>query len=86
MADNKDKETKSKPENGLKEKKVKDKKTNILKATIDEYKKIVWLSFGNLCKQTVNVIFVCLFFGVIIFGIDAGFGYFMNYVTNILSK
>ena len=86
MADNKDKETKSKPENELKEKKVKDKKTNILKAMADEYKKIVWLSFGNLCKQTVNVIFVCLFFGVIIFGIDAGFGYVMNYVTNILSK
>lgn len=86
MADNKNEENKSKPENELKEKKVKAKKSNLLRAMMDEYKKIVWLSFGDLCKQTVNVIFVCLFFGVIIFGIDAGFGYFMNYVTNILSK
>lgn len=85
--ESKNKNDKAKPEDDLKNKREKKKKSsNIFKDMANEYKKIVWPSFGDLCKQTVNVIFVCLFFGVIIFGIDAGFGYFMNYVTNILSK
>ena len=85
MGENKN--DRAKPEDDLKNKKEKKKKSsNVFNDMANEYKKIVWLSFGDLCKQTVNVIFVCFFFGVIIFGIDAGFGYLMTYVTDVLSK
>ena len=85
MGENKN--DKAKPEDNLKNKKEKkEKSSNVFKDMANEYKKIVWLSFGDLCKQTMNVIFVCFFFGVIIFGIDAGFGYLMTYVTDVLSK
>ena len=56
------------------------------KALKSEYKKIVWLDFKSLCKQTCDVITVCIFFGLIIFAIDAGFGYCMNYLISNLGK
>lgn len=56
------------------------------KSLKNEYKKIAWLDFKSLCKQTCDVIAVCIFFGFVIFAIDAGFGYCMNYLISSLSK
>lgn len=51
-----------------------------------EYKKIIWPDFKNLCKQTYTVIVTCLFFGAIIFCMDATYGFCSNYLINLLSK
>ena len=50
-----------------------------------EYKKITWPNFKNLCKQTYTVIVTCLFFGVIIFCVDAAYGFCFEYMVNLLS-
>ncbi len=51
-----------------------------------EYKKIIWPDFKSLCKQTCTVMFTCLFFGAIIFCMDATYGFCSNYIINFLSK
>lgn len=51
-----------------------------------EYKKIIWPDFKELCKQTYTVMATCLFFGAIIFCMDAAYGFCSNYIVNFLSK
>lgn len=51
-----------------------------------EYKKIIWPSFKELCKQTYTVMVTCLFFGTIIFFMDAAYGFCSNYIINFFNK
>jgi len=51
-----------------------------------EYKKIVWLDFKNLLKQTYVVIATCFLFGVIIFLMDIVYGYSTDYLIKYLIK
>lgn len=51
-----------------------------------EYKKIIWLDFKNLCKQTYTVIVTCFFFGFIVFLMDIMYGFSMNYAIDFFCK
>ena len=51
-----------------------------------EYKKIVWLGFKDLVKQTYVVIAACFLFGLIIFLIDIAYGYSTDYLVKYLTK
>jgi preprotein translocase SecE subunit len=51
-----------------------------------EYKKIVWLDFKSLLKQTYVVIATCFLFGIIIFLMDIAYGYSTDYLIRYLSK
>ncbi|MGN1222697.1 MAG: preprotein translocase subunit SecE [Christensenellales bacterium] len=40
------------------------------KEIVSELKKVTWPSFGKVCKQTLVVLGVVIFFTVVLFGID----------------
>ena len=63
-----------------KEKEVKEKKqkSSYFKEMKTELKKVVWPTFGEVCKKTGVVLVVVLIFGVVLFGIDYGLGALMN--------
>lgn len=48
-----------------------------------EAKKIVWPSKKDLVKQTLVVIVISLFMGLLIFGMDSLFTLFVNLITNL---
>lgn len=51
------------------------------KETVSELKKVVWPTFGEVCKKTGVVLVVVLIFAVIIFGMDYGLGALMRLLT-----
>ncbi len=51
------------------------------KETVSELKKVVWPTFGEVCKKTGVVLVVVLIFAVIIFGMDYGLGALMGLLT-----
>lgn len=55
-------------------KKEKGKLKRKAKESISELKKVVWPTFGEVCKKTGVVLVVVLVFAVVIFGIDYGLG------------
>jgi len=60
----------------------KSKGANKVKATVSEYKKISWLSFPKVVKQTLVVLTVTVIFLVVIFGID----FLLNLLYDLLTK
>jgi preprotein translocase subunit SecE len=48
-----------------------------------EFKKIVWPSREDLIKQTIVVIIISLFMGVLIFGLDALFNFLQTLLTRL---
>jgi len=81
-----DNNKKQKEKKSEKDKKNKVSLSSVLNDFIGEYKKIIWPSFKNLCKQTYTVIVTCLFFGAIIFCVDAAYGFCFEYMLNLLSS
>ena len=49
-----------------------------------EFTKIIWVSKEELVKQTITVIFVSLFFGLIIFGMDAVFNAGYDFLVRLV--
>lgn len=49
-----------------------------------EFNRITFPSSKDLLKQTYTVITVCLFFGIIIFGLDSAYGYCSNFLINLI--
>jgi len=50
-----------------------------------EFRKIIWPDRNELFKQTIVVIIISLFFGVLIFGMDTVFNYIQTLVTDLTS-
>lgn len=76
----KDKKTNDKKNNKNKKKEVKEKGKLKRKAKegFSELKKVVWPTFGEVCKKTGVVLVVVLVFAVVIFGMDYGLGALVN--------
>lgn len=50
-----------------------------------EFRKVIWPSRNDLIKQTVVVIIISLFMGVLIFGMDALFNFLQSLVAGLAS-
>ena len=59
-------------------KKEKGKVKKFAKETVSELKRVIWPTFGEVCKKTGVVLVVVLVFAVIIFGMDYGLGALMS--------
>ncbi len=51
------------------------------KETVSELKKVTWPSFSDVCKKTGVVLSVVVLFGLILFGLDALFGFLFGLLT-----
>lgn len=61
-----------------KDQKEKGKLKRKAKESVSELKKVVWPSFGEVCKKTGVVLVVVIVFAVVVFGIDYGLGALVN--------
>jgi preprotein translocase SecE subunit len=48
----------------------------------NEYNKVIWPTLKELYKETYAVLIVCIFFGLIVFVIDAIYGIGINFLFN----
>lgn len=58
--------------------------TNTVVSIKNEYKKIVWPSFKELCSATCMVLFACIIFGLLIFILDISYGFCFKYIIKYL--
>ena len=49
-----------------------------------EFKRIIWPTKELLMKQTVVVIIICIIIGAIIFGMDTGLAYVLQFVAGFI--
>lgn len=72
------KNNKNSKKNSKKDAKEKGKLKRKAKETVSELKKVIWPSFGEVCKKTGVVLVVVLVFAVVVFGIDYCLGLLMG--------
>ena len=48
-----------------------------------EVKKIVWPGLKDVVKNTVIVLIMCLLLGIIIWGVDIGLGYLLDFILGV---
>jgi len=59
-------------------------KTNKVKETVSELKKVTWPTFQKVVKNTLLVLGIVLIFTVVLFGIDYGLSWIYKLLTNTL--
>ena len=70
--------------NKKKAKKAAEPKSNKVKETVAELKKVSWPTFGKVVKNTLLVIFIVVLSTLVLFGIDYGLSWIYKLLTGTI--